>query len=231
MIVNLGRTGSLNLRVTSDYVAMLALAQPKSLGSCQALPSITDLFAACPGRGGFGWPDARRHDLSPRRSTRPMTRDKGANNPALLAHVVKAMTPLLANVRVGAAAPPATGAPSGSVAPAMAEGGPPKATLTRVRTFVQSKATAANPEIGQDQPLVRPGLRPGRGAGSGGPGQRDQGAHRKRVLGRGLPAARPGCKANVEIVFARRRAGDDGPPWPNAARTFWATTTGAIAIG
>jgi hypothetical protein len=36
----------------SDYLAMLALSQPKSLDGCNALPSVIDLFAptACPGR-------------------------------------------------------------------------------------------------------------------------------------------------------------------------------------
>ena len=29
---------------------MLALSQPRNLGQCNALPSVTDLFANCPGR-------------------------------------------------------------------------------------------------------------------------------------------------------------------------------------
>jgi hypothetical protein len=29
---------------------MLALSEPRALGQCNVLPSITDLFAACPGR-------------------------------------------------------------------------------------------------------------------------------------------------------------------------------------
>ncbi len=39
-----------NVGVISDYVTVLALAQPRSLEGCKALPSITDLFASCPGR-------------------------------------------------------------------------------------------------------------------------------------------------------------------------------------
>jgi len=42
------RTRSLGL--LADYVTMLALSQPRALGQCNALPSITDLFAPCPGR-------------------------------------------------------------------------------------------------------------------------------------------------------------------------------------
>jgi hypothetical protein len=44
--------GGKELGVLTDYVAMLALAQPKSLDGCNALPSVIDLFAkpACPGR-------------------------------------------------------------------------------------------------------------------------------------------------------------------------------------
>jgi hypothetical protein len=35
----------------SDYVAMVVLSQPRSLDSCQPLPSVTDLFASgCSGR-------------------------------------------------------------------------------------------------------------------------------------------------------------------------------------
>ena len=40
------------LGLLADYLAMLALSQPRDLGQCNVLPSITDLFAACPGRPG-----------------------------------------------------------------------------------------------------------------------------------------------------------------------------------
>jgi hypothetical protein len=41
-----------DLGAVSDYLAMLALSQPKSLDGCNALPSVIDLMAkaACPGR-------------------------------------------------------------------------------------------------------------------------------------------------------------------------------------
>jgi hypothetical protein len=41
-----------NLGPLTDYLAMLALAQPKSLDGCNALPSVIDMFAKsdCPGR-------------------------------------------------------------------------------------------------------------------------------------------------------------------------------------
>ncbi len=50
VIVDLRKTGNKPLGVITDYVAMLALSQPRSLGQCNALPSVTDLFADCPGR-------------------------------------------------------------------------------------------------------------------------------------------------------------------------------------
>jgi hypothetical protein len=49
MIVDAQRIPHAQLGPIADYVAMLALSQSKSLGECQALPSITDLFASCPG--------------------------------------------------------------------------------------------------------------------------------------------------------------------------------------
>jgi hypothetical protein len=50
VIVDLGRTGNTDLGLISDDVAMLVLSQPRSLGRCNVLASVTDLFAACPGR-------------------------------------------------------------------------------------------------------------------------------------------------------------------------------------
>ncbi|MGZ3314978.1 MAG: M56 family metallopeptidase, partial [Caulobacteraceae bacterium] len=56
------RTASMSLDAVSDYVAMLALSQPRALDRCNVLPSVTDLFAgACPGRAapaGFTAADA-----------------------------------------------------------------------------------------------------------------------------------------------------------------------------
>ncbi len=50
VIVDLGKTEKMSLGLLADYVTMVALSQPGALGQCDALPSITDLFAACPGR-------------------------------------------------------------------------------------------------------------------------------------------------------------------------------------
>jgi hypothetical protein len=61
VIVDLRRTGDTNLGPLADYAAMLALSEPRALGQCNVLPSITDLFAACPGRptpGGITPADA-----------------------------------------------------------------------------------------------------------------------------------------------------------------------------
>jgi hypothetical protein len=50
IIVDAKRIPNAKLGPVADYVAMLALSQSKSLGSCQVLPSIVDLFANCAGR-------------------------------------------------------------------------------------------------------------------------------------------------------------------------------------
>src|SRR6185312_13663413 len=51
VVVDPARTQDLSLDTVSDYVAVLALSQPRALDRCNVLPSITDLYAgACPGR-------------------------------------------------------------------------------------------------------------------------------------------------------------------------------------
>jgi hypothetical protein len=51
VVVDPRRTQDMSLDAVADYVAMLSLAQPRSLDRCNVLPSVTDLFAgACPGR-------------------------------------------------------------------------------------------------------------------------------------------------------------------------------------
>jgi hypothetical protein len=55
IIVDTGRVMGRSVGVLSDYVAMLALSQPRSLGACQTLPSVTDLLVAgCPGGAADG---------------------------------------------------------------------------------------------------------------------------------------------------------------------------------
>jgi beta-lactamase regulating signal transducer with metallopeptidase domain len=52
MIVDSRQTQDKSLGLISDYVAMLALSQARTLDRCNVAPSVTDLFAgACPGRG------------------------------------------------------------------------------------------------------------------------------------------------------------------------------------
>jgi hypothetical protein len=50
VIVDLRKTGGLSPGALADYAAMLALSKPRAPGQCNVLPSITDLFASCPGR-------------------------------------------------------------------------------------------------------------------------------------------------------------------------------------
>jgi hypothetical protein len=50
VMVDTSKIGTAGVGVISDYVAMVALSQPRALDHCNVLPSITDLFAACQGR-------------------------------------------------------------------------------------------------------------------------------------------------------------------------------------
>jgi hypothetical protein len=51
VVVDAGHMGDISLDLTSDYVAMLALSQPRSLDGCMVLSSVIDLYAnACSGR-------------------------------------------------------------------------------------------------------------------------------------------------------------------------------------
>ncbi len=50
VVVDIGRAGDYNSGVVADYVAMLAMSQPRSLDACNVLPSVVDLFVSrCPG--------------------------------------------------------------------------------------------------------------------------------------------------------------------------------------
>jgi hypothetical protein len=52
VVVDLNRVQGVPTAVVTDYVAMLILSMPRGLDRCNALPSITDLFAAgCPDHG------------------------------------------------------------------------------------------------------------------------------------------------------------------------------------
>ncbi len=102
-----------------------------------------------------------------------------------------------------APAPSAKDAPSPAVSPLTVQAAPkPKVIEQQARTFVQSYAAAPNPEIDQigrwhDAVCVQVVGLP----------QADQAAAIKARIESvaqavGLPAARAGCKANVEIVFS-----------------------------
>jgi beta-lactamase regulating signal transducer with metallopeptidase domain len=116
VIVDLKRTGRADLRVLADYAAMLALSQPKSLGSCQALPSITDLFASCPGRAApTGLTSA---DMAYLHALYAGDEKSRADHPAVVAGVVDGMAARLADARPVAPAAwrgPSVDQPSSSV--------------------------------------------------------------------------------------------------------------------
>lgn len=99
VIVDLRKAGSRPLGVITDYAAMLALSQPRGLGQCNALPSITDLFAACPGRpapDGVTQADAAY-------LTALYTAPGAVIGESQESHVVKRMAELLVNPAAGAA--------------------------------------------------------------------------------------------------------------------------------
>jgi hypothetical protein len=48
--VDLRRAGAVKLGAIADYVAMLVLSEPRFPDRCQTLPSVIDMFSACPGR-------------------------------------------------------------------------------------------------------------------------------------------------------------------------------------
>ncbi len=52
VVVDTDRVKDQSVRALTDYVALLALSQPRSLDGCMALPSIVDTLAPapCPGR-------------------------------------------------------------------------------------------------------------------------------------------------------------------------------------
>jgi hypothetical protein len=53
VVVDAGKVQDLSPGLIADYVALLAMAQPKSLDSCSQLPSAIELFAkGCAGRAG-----------------------------------------------------------------------------------------------------------------------------------------------------------------------------------
>jgi len=53
IVIDTKRAGEQNSGVIADYVAMLALSQPKTLDGCNVLPSVIDLFSkGCTGANG-----------------------------------------------------------------------------------------------------------------------------------------------------------------------------------
>jgi len=55
MVVDTSKAEGKSVGVLSDYAAMLVLSRPRTLGACQPLPSVTDLFVdGCPGAAPDG---------------------------------------------------------------------------------------------------------------------------------------------------------------------------------
>ena len=91
---------------------------------------------------------------------------------------------------------------SQTVSPLTVEGATPKTITTQARAFVVSHATAPNPEIGQISRWHSPVCVQVEGLAQAAQANAIK-ARIESVAGSvGLPAARAGCKANVEIVFS-----------------------------
>ena len=111
IIVDARKVQGKSLGLISDYVAMLALSQPGNLGQCNVLPSITDLFANCPGRSA---PDG----LTPADAaflTALYAKDGAQVRPALEDGIAKRMADILSSAKENARA---EAAPSRPIRPA-----------------------------------------------------------------------------------------------------------------
>jgi hypothetical protein len=99
------------------------------------------------------------------------------------------------------AEPAAPAAPSTTVAPVTVEGSTPKTITTESRAFVVSRATAPNPDVGQIGRWHKAVCVDVEGLAQ--PAQANEIKTRIESVAQsvGVPAARAGCTANVEIVF------------------------------
>ena len=78
----------------------------------------------------------------------------------------------------------------------------PQAITTEARAFVESLATSPNPELGQIGRWHQPVCAQVEGLAQAAQSNQVKARIESVAQALGLPAARPGCKANVEIVFS-----------------------------
>lgn len=126
--------------------------------------------------------------------------------PPLLDHLWRSTLLALAmGLPAGAALaqPPANAAPSTSVAPVTVQGAMPKTITTQALAFVQSRATAPNPEIGQISRWHDPVCVQVEGLAQAAQANAIKARIESVAQSVGLPSPWGGanCKANVEIVF------------------------------
>jgi hypothetical protein len=100
------------------------------------------------------------------------------------------------------AQPPAKAPPSTTVAPVTVQGATPKTITAQSRAFVQGTATAPNPEIGQIGRWHEPVCVQVEGLAQAAQANEIKARIESVAQAVGLPAARAGCRANVEIVFS-----------------------------
>jgi hypothetical protein len=117
VIVDLRRTKDKSLGLISDYVAMLALSQPRSLDRCNVRPSVTDLFAgACPGRGApTGLTPTDGAYLAALYAADPVGRVFVSQQDDIVAHMVR--RPIAAAQRAILSDPGPAGRPRAALAP------------------------------------------------------------------------------------------------------------------
>ena len=101
-----------------------------------------------------------------------------------------------------ALAQPSARAPSTTVSLDKIEAASPKAITAQSRSFVQSYATASNPEIGQISRWHTPICVQVQGLAQAAEANQVKARIESVAQSVGLPAARAGCRANVEIVFS-----------------------------
>ena len=91
---------------------------------------------------------------------------------------------------------------SGTVSPLTVEGATPTTITSQARAFVQSVSTAPNPEVGQISRWHDPVCVQVEGLAQAAQAQEIKARIESVAQAVGVPAARAGCTANVEIVFS-----------------------------
>jgi len=144
----------------ADYVVMVALSEPRSQGSCQALPSIHALFASCAGRAAPTGLTAA--DMAYLHALYAGDEKNRVDNPALVAEVVTGMAARLPGAgALASAEPPASAESDKPVHPAaFREAAPARSPMLHMASYAPDSGQAsafvqANARVGQFGYTVR----------------------------------------------------------------------------